>query len=66
MKHDRLHVIHTVDGRTILRLDTGAKESAWLELSAEDRRWLIEALRQNPWDQKPPQGEHQESVAWAQ
>jgi len=44
-----ISVIHVDDGRTLIQLE-GMKNSPWLELMPEDRRWLIEALQSNPWE----------------
>lgn len=42
--HGRLVVTRCMDGRWLLRLETGRKGSAWLELAPADAMWLAEVL----------------------
>ena len=44
--HGRLVVTRCMDGRWLLRLETGRRDSAWLELAPADAAWLAEVLAQ--------------------
>ena len=44
--HGRLVVTAYPDGRWLLRLETGRRDSAWLELAQADAAWLAEVLAQ--------------------
>ena len=45
MQRGRLVVTHCIDGRWLLRLETGRKEGAWLELMPADAVWLASVLQ---------------------
>lgn len=40
----RLSVQECPDGRRLLRFESGTKDNAWLELSAEDAQWVAAQL----------------------
>jgi hypothetical protein len=44
MSHGRLLVTRCPDGRWLLRLETGRKGGAWLELTPADAAWLAAVL----------------------
>lgn len=45
MQRGRLVVTHCIDGRRVLRFETGRKEGAWLELMPADAAWLAGVLQ---------------------
>ena len=45
MRRGRLVVTHCIDGRRVLRFETGRKEGAWLELMPADAIWLTGVLQ---------------------
>ena len=45
MRRGRLVVTHCIDGRRVLRFETGRKEGAWLELMPADAAWLAGVLQ---------------------
>lgn len=45
MRHGRLVVTHCIDGRRVLRFETGRKDGAWLELMPADAVWLASVLQ---------------------
>ena len=45
MRRGRLVVTHCIDGRWLLRLETGRKASAWLELMPADAVWLAGVMQ---------------------
>ena len=45
MRRGRLVVTHCIDGRRVLRFETGRKEGAWLELMPADAVWLAGVLQ---------------------
>jgi hypothetical protein len=50
LSHGRLAVTRCPDGRWLLRLETGRKGGAWLELMPADAAWLAAVLAQQPAD----------------
>ena len=45
MRRGRLVVTHCIDGRRVLRFETGRKQGAWLELMPADAAWLAGVLQ---------------------
>ena len=45
LRRGRLVVTHCIDGRRVLRFETGRKEGAWLELMPADAAWLAGVLQ---------------------
>ena len=45
MRRGRLVVTHCIDGRRVLRFETGRKDGAWLELMPADAVWLASVLQ---------------------
>ena len=60
----RLVVTRCMDGRWLLRLETGRRDSAWLELAPADAAWLAEVLAQHPQIDNHIAGAAAEPVGW--